>query len=160
MNGSFLINQVRSHVCFLIPLKSQQKFLFFRLHHLEYKFMLASLVRLHLVVLKIWACPRSCPQLFCKKRALKNFAKFTGKDLCWVFFERESCRPHACNFIKRESPTRMLSSELCEIFKNNFCYRISITLLSPMTRGEEFFFRWDYFTRTQFIIIPLLPIVR
>ena len=34
---------------------------FFRLTHLEYEFMLASLVRLNLVVLKIWECPRSLP---------------------------------------------------------------------------------------------------
>ena len=57
-----------------------------------------------------------------------------------LFSERE-LQASRLQLIKRESPTRMLSCEFCEIFKNNFCYRISITLLSPMTRGEEFFFR-------------------
>ena len=26
--------------------------------------------------------PSSCPEVFCKKRILKNLAKFTGKQLC------------------------------------------------------------------------------
>ena len=139
MNGSFLINQVRSHVCFLIPLKSQQKFLFFRLHHLEYKFMLASLVRLHLVVLKIWACPRSCPQLFCKKRALKNFAKFTGKDLCWVFFERESCRPHASNLLKGSLQHGCYPVNFAKFLRTTFV--IELVLLScHQWHGEKSFF--------------------
>ena len=28
----------------------------------------------------------SCPEVFCKKGALRNFARFTGKHLCWRFF--------------------------------------------------------------------------
>ena len=28
----------------------------------------------------------SCPQVFCKKRVLKSFSKFTGQDPCWSLF--------------------------------------------------------------------------
>ena len=42
-------------------LRNRSRSFFFRLTHLEYEFMLASLVRLNLVVLKIWECPRSLP---------------------------------------------------------------------------------------------------
>ena len=40
----------------------------------------------------------SCPDVFCKKGVLKDFAKFTGKNLCWCFF-----------FEKGILPTRMFS---------------------------------------------------
>ena len=37
------------------------------------------------------------PEVFCKKGVLKNFAIFTGKDLCWSLF-------YVCgvNFIKKK----------------------------------------------------------
>ena len=44
-----------------------------------------------------------------KKDVLKNFAKFTGKHLCW-----------SCNFFKKETPTKVFSSEFCEIFRNSY----------------------------------------
>ena len=28
----------------------------------------------------------SCPEMFCKKGVLKNFAEFAGKSLCWSLF--------------------------------------------------------------------------
>ena len=31
----------------------------------------------------------SCPEVFCEKEVLKNFAKFTGKHLCWRLFKKE-----------------------------------------------------------------------
>ena len=30
-----------------------------------------------------------CPEVFCKKEVLKNFAKFTGKHLPWRLFKKE-----------------------------------------------------------------------
>ena len=52
MNGSFLINQVRS--C-MLPYTSQtaEKASFFRFPFLEYDCMIANIFRLNLVVLKI-----------------------------------------------------------------------------------------------------------
>ena len=36
----------------------------------------------------------SCPDVFCKKGVLKNFAKFTGKHVSEPHFKK-SCRPEA-----------------------------------------------------------------
>ena len=33
-----------------------------------------------------WLSKGSCPEVFCKKGFLKNFAKFTDKDSCWSLF--------------------------------------------------------------------------
>ena len=46
----------------------------------------------------------SHPKYTIKKGALKNFAKFTGKE--------------ACNFIKKETLGQVFSCEFCEILKN------------------------------------------
>ena len=61
----------------------------------------------------------SCPEVFCKKRVLRIFAKFTGKHLCQ---RRFFCRPHACNFIKKEIMTQVFSCQFCEVAKNTFSY--------------------------------------
>ena len=51
------------------------------------------------------------PGVFCKKGALRNFTKFTGKHLCQsLFFKKETLAP-------------VLSCEFCEISKNTFFYR-------------------------------------
>ena len=36
-----------------------------------------------------------------------------------------SCRPEACNFIKRETLTQVFSCEFCEISKSTLSYRTS-----------------------------------
>ena len=53
----------------------------------------------------------SRPETFCKKDALKNLAKFTGKHLCQSLF------------LKKETLVQLFSCEFCEIFKNAFFYR-------------------------------------
>ena len=50
----------------------------------------------------------SCPEVFCEKGVLRNFAKFTGT------------LPKACNFIKKETLAQVFSCEFCEISKNTF----------------------------------------
>ena len=52
---------------------------------------------------KISAAYRSSrPEVFCKRGVLKNFAKFTGKQLCQsLFFNKVA--GGACNFIKKET---------------------------------------------------------
>ena len=52
--------------------------------------------------------------VFCKKRCSWKFRKTHGKTPA-----PESCA-EACNFIKKETLTQMLSKKLCETFKNNF----------------------------------------
>ena len=58
----------------------------------------------------------SCPEDFCRKGVLKNFAKFTGKHLCQGLW-------FLAGFIKRETPTKMFSCEFSEVSKNIFSYR-------------------------------------
>ena len=50
----------------------------------------------------------SRPEMFCKKDALKNLAKFTGKHLCQSLF------------FKKETLAQVFFCEFCEIFKNTF----------------------------------------
>ena len=61
----------------------------------------------------------SRPEMFCKKGVLKNFAIFTGKQLCQrLFFNKVAGA--TCNFIKKETLAQVFSCEFCEIFKNTF----------------------------------------
>ena len=59
----------------------------------------------------------SCPDEFCKKGDLKNFAKFTGKHLRQsLIFSKKKKK----NFIKTETLAQVFSCEFCEIFTNTF----------------------------------------
>ena len=59
----------------------------------------------------------SYPEVFCKKSVLRNFAKFTGKQLCKsLFFNKIVGLRH--NFIKKETLAQVFSYEFCEISKN------------------------------------------
>ena len=44
----------------------------------------------------------SCPEVFCIKCVLKNFAKFTGKYLCQSLFFNKVAGLQACNFILKK----------------------------------------------------------
>ena len=48
------------------------------------------------------------PEVFYKKTILKNFAKLTGKHLCWSFF------------LSKETPTQGYSCALFETFRRIF----------------------------------------
>ena len=48
----------------------------------------------------------SCLQIFFRIGALKNFAIFTGKQLCWRLF-------------LKETPAKVFSCEFCEIVRNS-----------------------------------------
>ena len=54
-----------------------------------------------------------------QKGVLKKFAKFTGKHLC-CGLSLNKVRAEPCNFIKKETPTQVLSCKLCQIFKSIF----------------------------------------
>ena len=83
-------------------------------------------------------------ELFCKKAVPKNFAKFTGKNLCrslcfnikvaGLVLEslfnkiaglkaKKRLQHQACNFIKKETVAQVFSCEFCEISRNTFFYR-------------------------------------
>ena len=56
---------------------------------------------------------------------------------------QQSCRPHACNFIKKETLAQVFSGEYCEISKNTFSYKThpvaaSVTLFRK-SRGNKSF---------------------
>ena len=59
------------------------------------------------------------PEVFCKKRVLRNFAKFTGKHLYQSFLFNKVAG-QVCNFIKKVTLVQVISSEFCEISKNTF----------------------------------------
>ena len=65
-------------------------------------------------------------EVLCRKCFLKNFAKFTGKHLCWGFFLN---KPEARKFIKRETPTQGFFCEIRKSFKKTFFYGIPRWLL-------------------------------
>ena len=62
----------------------------------------------------------SLPEVFCKRRVLRNFAKFTGKHLCQSL----------CNFVKQETLAQVFSCEFCEISKNTFLHRTPLVAAS------------------------------
>ena len=68
-------------------------------------------------------------EVFCTKDGLKNFAKFTGKDLCQsLFFNKVAdLRPF---FIKKETLAQIFSCEFCEISRNTFSYRTPLVAAS------------------------------
>ena len=102
--------------------------------------------------------------MFCKKRVHEYFAKFTGQDLCW------NLKLQACNFVKKETPTRVLSCERRKIFKIPFLYRTPVAasigqrlvllFVTNHTGRTVFFLSEIILPEPQFIIIPLLPILR
>ena len=62
--------------------------------------------------------------MFCRKGALRNFAKFTGEHLYQSLFLIK-LQASDCNSIEKETLAQVFSCEFCEIFKNNFSYRTS-----------------------------------
>ena len=53
--------------------------------------------------------------VFYKEGVLKNLAKLSGKRLCQsLFFSKVgSCRSQTCNFIQKETLTRVFPCEFC-----------------------------------------------
>ena len=62
------------------------------------------------------------PEVFYRKRFLKNVGKFTGKHQCQsLFFNKVAgLRPETCNFIEKETLAQEFFREFCEILKNTF----------------------------------------
>ena len=53
----------------------------------------------------------TCHEVFCKKRALKNFEKITGKHMCQSLF------------FNKVILAQVFPCEFCKIFQNTFLYR-------------------------------------
>ena len=90
---------------------------------------LCSWIKLFLTILNLIRVRSSRPEVFCEKGVLRNFAKFTGKNLC------------QSNFFKKETLAQVFSSEFCEIPKNTFSYRIhplaACVGLDALTSAQE-----------------------
>ena len=66
--------------------------------------------------------------MFFKIGVIKNFANFTGKHLRWSLFLNKL---QAClQLFKKETPAQVFSCEICEIFKDIFCYRTPTVAVS------------------------------
>ena len=91
---------------------------------------LCSWIKLFLTILNLIRVRSSRPKVFCEKGVLRNFAKFTGKNLC------------QSNFFKKETLAQVFSSEFCEIPKNTFSYRIhplaACVGLDALTSAQEY----------------------
>ena len=61
----------------------------------------------------------SRPKDFCKKAALRDFAKFTGKHLCQSLLIHKVAGQGRQHYLKRD-PGTDVSYEFCEIWKNTF----------------------------------------
>ena len=85
------------------------------------------------------------------KSVRKNFAKFTGK-------QQKNCRPKACNFIKKETLTQVVSYGFCKVFKNTIFtdqLRTTATISAFVTSQFNYvsviwmFCRKTYYEKTQ-----------
>ena len=67
------------------------------------------------------------PEVFCYKRVLKYFAKFTEKHLCQSLFFFNKIQVDDCNFIKREALIEVFSCQYCKSFKNIYFKNICLS---------------------------------
>ena len=81
-------------------------------------------LRLDVMLVNIQKQP---PEVFFEKGVLRNFAKFTGKQLCQSLFliklQAEACnfiKKETCNFVKKEALAQVFACEFCQISENNF----------------------------------------
>ena len=88
--------------------------------------------------------------------------------MCWSLFLK-SCRLPASNFRKRDrlqhgcypmNFVKFLRAPVLQSFPGGYFYRtkISVTLLSPITLGEQYFLGEIISPEPQFIIIPHSPL--
>ena len=75
----------------------------------------------------------SLSQMFSKIGILKNLANFIGKHQCWSIFLMKFQAWRPATLIK-ETPTRVFSCEICEIFKNTAFYRTPPVAASAQTQ--------------------------
>ena len=69
--------------------------------------------------------------MFCKKVVPRNFADFTGNQLCLsLFFNRVAGLRSAT--IKKETLAQVFSCEFCEISKNTFFHK------TPLVAASEY----------------------
>ena len=69
--------------------------------------------------------------MFCKKGVLKNFTKFTGKQLCQSLVLNKVAGLRPATLLKlRLTLVQMFSCEFCEVSKNTYFYRMPLVAAS------------------------------
>ena len=87
--------------------------------------------------------------MFCQKGILKDFTKFTKKQMLQSLFLIK-LQASACNFIKKEALAQVFRCEFCEIFKNSFFPEH----LRATASEKELFFTDLFATIHQFVNSP------
>ena len=108
----------------------QLKTKFFTVHSMHgFWYVLLFLLLPHFL---LWKC---IADSYCTLKNRLRHVRIRNKDFNSIFSVRNSdqkcsvgkrvlsCRPGACNFIKKETLAQMFSCEFCEISKNTFPYR-------------------------------------
>ena len=90
----------------------------------------------------------SRPDVFCKKRVLRNFAKFTGKHLCQ--------RPRPVILAKRDSGTGVFMWIFREISKKTFYYRTPLVAVSYKKLFIEFFFIEEFYWNSWTVLFAVI----
>ena len=62
-------------------------------------------------------------EVFCINSFLKNFAKFTGKHLCWTFFFNEVAGLRPAALLKKTLQHRWFSVNFAKVLRTSFFYR-------------------------------------
>ena len=74
----------------------------------------------------------SRPEELYKKGVLRNFAKFTGKQLCRSFFLNKVADLRPATLLKR-TVAQVFSCEFCEIYKNTFFHKTPLVAASALS---------------------------
>ena len=72
------------------------------------------------------------PEMCCKKGVLKNFAKFTEKQLCQSPFFNKVAGLRPGTLLKKRLWYRCFFGEFCEIFKSPYFYRTPMVAASVL----------------------------
>ena len=80
---------------------------------------------------------KSCLVVFCKKGVLKNFAKFTGKDLCQSVLLLLFAGLRSIT-LKKGTLAQVFSCQFCRNFINIFFYRVT-----PVAAYVYFYFEQE-----------------
>ena len=66
------------------------------------------------------------------KKVFLKISQNSQKNTCARVSFLISCRPRACNFVKKETLAQVFSCEICEISKNTLLYK------TPLVAASEF----------------------
>ena len=67
----------------------------------------------------------SRPEVFCKKSAIKNLAKLTGKYLCWILFFNKVAGLWPATILKKKLRHRFFAVNFAKFLRTSFLYNTS-----------------------------------